>query len=165
MQVKSLFCFILNSVVNVIGMYLSVFDSFMEVFKAHASWIRCLKKKKKYMPVKLKLWEKMQEKKCKSVWVMFYKQCRSSWINLCMLWSEMRFLHLWGGSADEMEFPRLTVTLGSHQAELKLPSPTQSIKISVLIPLSKLPFPWCRYSAKSFEDRLCLICISCYPWD
>ena len=43
-------------------MYLSVFDSFMEVFKAHASWIRCLKKKKKYMPVKLKLWEKMQEK-------------------------------------------------------------------------------------------------------
>ena len=37
MQVKSLFCFILNSVVNVIGMYLSVFDSFMEVFKAHAS--------------------------------------------------------------------------------------------------------------------------------
>ena len=104
-------------------------------------------------------------KKCKSIWVTFYKRCKSSWINPCMFWREMRFLHLRGGSADEMEFARFTVTLGSHQAELKLPSPTQSIKISVLIPLSKLPFPWCRYSAKSFEDRLCLICISCYPRD
>lgn len=55
--------------VNVIGMHFNVFDSFMEVFKAHVSWIRCYYVHKIYASKILALEKKMQKEKYTSVWL------------------------------------------------------------------------------------------------